>query len=288
MFTVADVSEHNPPLDDTFGEQALIMRAAFGQGYQDRQFLHNAAVVKQLWDAGKLDGGCVLYQPYIEPGTAAEHYRFLWSLIGPTVPDWLTGIMIDEESWSGSSWAQRGDKSAALNRLAGMNAHRMGSWKSVKGYANLGDFDALWRGRDPRIDVILAAYTGHLSPGVVAHQVGQQYTDGQAQWGVPRVSGRDLPRVTAPFGPCDHNVFFTVKNAAQFRALWGRPPRNTPPATHKPPVAKPPAPKPAPTPASPFTDYPSPNGQTAIRVYDDGGVTVRRNGQHVLTISKGA
>lgn len=292
MYVVPDVSEHNPPLTDAYGRDAIIVRAAFGDYYKDQNFLHNTGVVAELWKAGKLDGGCVLYQPYIEPGTPKSHFDYLWELIGPK-PEWLTGILIDEESWTGAPYAQHGNKSDALNRLAGMHAQRMGSWRSVKGYANLSDFNALWPHRDPRIDINLAAYTGRLSPGVVAHQVAQQYTDGQSQWGTPMVARHSLPRVTGPFGQCDHNVFFNVNNATQFRALWGRPPRGGSLPSHKPPVRKPPAKKPpevhVPKPSTLVAR--TPDGHGEIHFFNDLGLTIRRDGQHVAdiyTANKGA
>jgi hypothetical protein len=281
-YVVCDDSEHNALLTPEYPRSAIILRAAFGDYWQDQHFLQNTGVVAKLWDEGKLDGGCVLYQPFIRPGTARSHYDYLWKLIGPKVPDWLTGIMPDEESWNGAPYAQHGDQSSQLNAYCGMNAHRMGSWKSVKGYANQSDFNALWRHRDARIDVILAAYTGRLMPHTVPHQVAQQITDGH--YAPPR----GYPSSTPPFGPSDHNVFFGIKNADEFRALWGRPPR-VPKPVHRPPVHRKPVPVPSKTPAHVPSAVlgKSPSGAVTLHLHDDGGLTVHENGKFLYIVPRG-
>jgi hypothetical protein len=55
--------------------------------------------------------------------------------------------------------------------------------------------------------VILANYSPTLAYRNARGAIGQQYTDGQLKWGVPRLHGAMLPRASAPFGHCDHNVF---------------------------------------------------------------------------------
>jgi hypothetical protein len=292
-FIVNDISEHNPALTSAYSRDAIIIRAAFGDSYQDQKFLTNTGQASVMWSRGQLQGGAVLYVPFISPGTAQSHFAYLWKLIGPTVPDWLTGIMPDEESWRGTSYAQYGDKSVELNRFYGMNAQRMGSWKACKGYFNLGDGSALWRNRDRRCGYILADYDNKLVVGTYPGCVGQQYSDGGSQNPVPVVNRSPLPRATVPFGPSDHNIFPTVKNAAQFRALWGRPAWGQKAVPAKPPIAKPkpPAPKPVPKPA-PYnpargTTLVTSDGHGRLLLTDDLRVLVIRDGAIVHDLTKG-
>lgn len=276
-FIVTDTSTFQPPLDSTYTRPAAIFRCCFGADYPDPKFLANANAAHKLWSNRRLQGGAVLYTVFLAAQSVQSQYQALWKLVGPTVPDWLTGIMIDVEAWPGTSYAIRGNHSAAVNQLAGMHAHRMGSFKSVKAYANVGDHRALYPGRDARVDAIVAAYRSTSPLDQVPRAVGWQYTDGEDRYPVPA----GYPRSSTPFGRCDHNVFPGVKNAAQFRALWGRPPQGVTPVPAKPVVV-------APKPVNGYTvAAKSPSGHTELRLWDDGSVTVRRNNQHYSTL-KGA
>jgi hypothetical protein len=115
--------------------------------------------------------------------------------------------MIDVETWRGKSYELSGDHSRPVNRLYGLHAHRMGSWDSVIAYGNAGDLDELYPGRDRRCRVIVANYGSRLAYRKVRGAIGQQYTDGQKKWPVPKIGRVRLPRHSAPFGHCDHNVF---------------------------------------------------------------------------------
>jgi hypothetical protein len=200
-----DVSEYQVPLDRTFTRDFIIFRVTFGAHYLDPHFLANANAAKRLHDEGRL-AGVLLYVVYTSD-PVREQFEFAWDAIGPKVPDWLTGIMIDVETWRGHSYELSGNHSQPINRLYGMHAHRMGSYDSVIAYGNAGDLAELYPGRDHRCRVILANYSPTLAYRKVRGAVGQQYTDGQPKWGVPRVRGGSLPRASAPFGHCDHNVF---------------------------------------------------------------------------------
>jgi hypothetical protein len=292
MYVVLDASEHNAAMTAAFKGEAIILRAGFGDYWQDKNFLDNTGQVAVDWSRGELPGGAVLYLPFISPGTAKSHDAYLWDkLIGPRVPDWLTGIMVDEERWPGAPYAQSGDHSSQLNQFYGMQAHRFGSWRSCKGYFNLGDGAALWPHRDPRCEYILADYTDKIVVGNYPGCVGQQYTDGSMNNPVPRVKGRLLPRADAPFGACDHSVFPTVNNAAQFRALWGRPAYGQPAKPAKPPVAPPrqPPPVPAHGPYDQRRGYTlvAPGGHVRLRLDAAANVHVERDGQLVHTLTKG-
>jgi hypothetical protein len=108
-----------------------------------------------------------------------------------------------------------------------------------------------------------------LNYSTVKGAIGQQYTDGQAKWGVPTLGGKALPSHVAPFGACDHNVFPGVSNGAQFRALWGRP------AYAATPIVKPapkPVVKPTPKPAPKPTPAPAPKPKPAVHKHYPHGV----------------
>jgi hypothetical protein len=278
MYVVPDVSEFQKPLDGSFGRDAVIMRGAFGTWKADKNFLANATEAKRLWDAGRLRGGAVIYTVYLRDTTPAQQYAYLWNLIGPKAPPWLTGIMIDCEHWGGTSYTISGDHSAQLNTLYGLHAHRMGSWQSVKGYGNQPDLGSIWPHRDSRCDVVVAGYGSQLTYRNVRGAVGQQYTDGTGRW--PHPAG--LPTSSTPFGSCDHNVF-PVKDGAGFRALWGRPGY----ATAKPPVTpKPPAQPPAHAPAGKVLGR-SPDGTKELLLGNSGNVAVAdKNGKILYYIGK--
>jgi hypothetical protein len=200
-----DVSEFQAPLDHTFTRDFIIFRVLFGAHYPDPKFLQNANAAKRLYDQGRL-AGVLLYVVYTSD-SPQDQFEAAWDLIGPRVPDWLTGIMIDVETWRGQSYELSGDHSRAINRLYGLHAHRMGSWDSVIAYGNAGDLAELYPGRDRRCRVIVASYGPTLAYKHVRGAIGQQYTDGQPKWDVPSIGGVPLPRASAPFGACDHNVF---------------------------------------------------------------------------------
>jgi hypothetical protein len=118
------------------------------------------------------------------------------------------------ESWGG---AIGGNCSGDLNTLFGMMAGYFGSYNRSLGYANTSDKNNLWPQMDGRCRWLLAWYSGswhYQAWGPMC--IGQQYTDGQTQFGAPP----GFPFASAPFGNCDHNgtIDYTSK---QLAALLG-------------------------------------------------------------------
>jgi hypothetical protein len=280
-----DVSEFQTYLSDAFGRRLLIMRVSFGAHYQDRKFLANAASAAAQYRRGEIDG-VILYTVYLASATPAEQYAYAWKLIGPTVPPWLIAVMIDVESWRGTSYAISGNHSKPLNTLYGLHAHKMGSWASCIGYGNAGDLAVIWPGRDTRCWVILADYSSSMSTRGVPRVLGKQYTDGQTRWPVPVMGGQALPRSSAPFGPCDHNVFpgFATAKALRARLRPARPATAPVPAPKPPPVIEPYYAQPG----GPSRALVSANRQYGVGVTDDGRVVVNYRGKHHATVQTGA
>jgi hypothetical protein len=290
-FVIPDISEfQSTAIDLTYTRDAVIFRGSFGASYPDHKFLANAGAAAVLWSRGRLSGGAVIYTVFTATESVQSQYNELWNLIGPKVPDWLTGIMIDVEEWAGQPYEIRGDHSAAINRLYGMHVAKMGSSKAVKAYHNVGDGRAVYPRRDARCDVVVAGYVGqNPMPQVVPGAVGWQYTNGVMNY-------TTYPKASTPMGACDHNIFPTVRNGAQFRALWGRPAQGAAAPAVKPPVAKPkpvvapkPAPAPKPKPAGPSAKEiaVSPDGTSHLIIANDGTLTVRKSGRHLYTIPRG-
>jgi hypothetical protein len=212
-----DVSEFQSPLDSSYARDFVIFRGSFGPSYQDRNFLANANAAASLHAKGTL-AGAVIYTVYL-PGQVQAQFDFLWRLIGPTPPPWLAGIMIDVEHWGGTSYSISGDHSREINQLYGLHAHRMGSWRSVIAYGNQGDLASIYPGRDPRCRVIVAGYSSRLTYSNVRGAIGQQYTDGSSKYPTPA----GLPRSSAPFGNCDHNVFPATATGQRCGWIFGLP-----------------------------------------------------------------
>lgn len=277
-----DVSEFQVTLDHSYPRDFVILRASFGAGYQDKRFLANAAAAAELYRQGRI-AGVILYHVYL-PGLVKAQFDFFWSLVGPTVPDWLAGVMIDVETWRGQSYEIRGDHSAEINDLAGRHAHRLGSFDAVLAYGNAGDLAQVYPHRDKRVRVVQASYASRIKL-TVPGAIGQQYTDGSSRWPSPK----GLPTVTKPFGRCDHNVFPAFANGKALRAALRPVPGKhaTPPPAPKPP-AKPVAKPPAPRPHYPHANVAAhdhalvaPAGAWALILGDDGRLDLRHNGIHV-------
>jgi hypothetical protein len=277
-----DVSEFQVPLDQTFTRDFVIFRVLFGANYPDPHFLRNANAAKRLYDEGRL-AGALLYVVYTADPVRAQ-FEAAWKQIGPRIPDWLTGIMIDVETWRGQPYELSGDHSLAINRLYGLHAHRMGSWDSVIAYGNAGDLAELYPGRDRRCRVIVANFGPTLAYKRVRAAIGQQYTDGQPKWDVPRINGAALPRKSAPFGHCDHNVFLGMRTGKDLVRLLrpaqlgaAKPVQEPPEGTGRP------DPHPNPAPAGALV---SPSGAYALCVNNDGTLEVRHNGTRHAVLEK--
>lgn len=190
--TAVDISEFQPPVTDAYPHRWLILRCCDGS-YVDRNLAHNLAWAVYARKTGKLDGYTV-YVVY-EPG---QNNAILANLDAAHVPADCT-IMIDVESWGGKI---HGNHSGEINALARALAKRQGSPARVWGYANRGDYAAIWLTRPKWLGLVVASYGGSKpdSPGP-GPLVGWQYTDGQYQ--VP-----GLPNSSPPFGRCDHNQLY--------------------------------------------------------------------------------
>lgn len=215
-----DVSHYQPALTTSYPRDFVIFKATQGTTYLDSHFLVNAGVAHSLHASGKL-AGAVVYHVYTGESVSAQFAK-IKAAIGPTPPDWLAGVMIDLESWAGTSYALHGDQSTSVNALYAMLAAYMGSTRAALIYGNQGDLDSLAAHRDTRAPVILAAYTSELRYGSIRGAIGQQYSDGQLHNLVPSIGGQQLPRSTAGLGNCDHNVFPGYANGASLRE-WLRP-----------------------------------------------------------------
>lgn len=272
-----DVSEFQRSLDDSFNRDFVIFRVTFGAHYLDPRFLANAAAVKRLYQQNRISG--VLLYTVFTADPVKEQFDAVWKAIGPSVPPWLTGIMIDVESWPGQSYALAGDHSKAINQLYAMHAHRMGAWSAVLAYGNVSDLAALFPGRDKRCRVIVAAYGSALVYKKVSGAIGQQYSDGRATWDVPKLDGKPLPRESSPFGHCDHNVFPDHPDGkALVQSL-------RPSQLNRTSVAKPPG-GPRAYNVGRGNSLVSPSGEYALFLKNDGTVEVRDNHAHHTTLQE--
>lgn len=185
-----DTSEFQVALNDSYPHDWVSFRVCDGD-YLDHKVRENLAWSKKAHAAGKLvgfTGYCVF-----RPGKNAD---ILAHLDGVGFPKDQV-VMIDAETWGGQI---SGNQSSPLNELAThLRARQGGDADRVWGYANRGDFASMWPTRPPWMKTVVASYGG--SKPDFPNLVGWQYTDGQ--YDVP-----GLPSASAPFGKCDHNVFY--------------------------------------------------------------------------------
>jgi hypothetical protein len=189
-----DTSYYQAPLDGSYPHGIVSFRALDGT-WEDPIFRTNLRRSADLIAKNRLIA-VVTYLVY-RPGDQTAAVRAFRAAVTGTlgkVPRWLVA-MIDAESWKG---AIRGDQSVGLNRLYVMLAATLdGDRRRVLGYANRGDFAALWPNRPPAMRTVVASYGGSLPR--FENLIAWQYTNGQY-----RVPG--LPSASRPFGACDHNV----------------------------------------------------------------------------------
>lgn len=269
----ADVSEHNKVYTDAYGRRLLIFRATFGAHYLDQHFLANANQAARAFERGNIDGA-VCYGVWLQSATPEQHYAFFWRQFGNKVPDWLVAVMTDIETWRGTSYQNHGDHSKSINRLMALHAAKMRSIRAAWWYGNAGDISELYPGRDSRYWGIQAKYGPKIALDLKG-AIGQQYSDGQTRWGVPK----GYPISSSPFGNVDHNAFPGVKSFAELVRLV-RPPHVQPAPAPKPT----PAPAPAPKPPVPYyhpdghtaTGIVSPDGQWAAFLGNDGKIRIRK------------
>lgn len=186
----ADVSEFERVVDDSYPYEIFSLRSNDGT-YRDRNFAQNYAWAAAAADSGKL--ACFIVYFYWRPNwldTVNTHKALVTAAGGPH-PRMIT--MIDVESGGNPD----SDQSAALNATRASLTTWLGTAARVIGYANSGDFNAMWPTRPTDLRVIGAGYGGNPNlPGQLAHQ----YTNGQVGAAPPQ-----LPDGAAPFGPCDMN-----------------------------------------------------------------------------------
>lgn len=194
MSTLAcDISEFNPPVDQSYPHRWLILRCCDG-GYVDKHLTHNLAWAVAGKANGRLDG----YSVYVvfEPG---ENDTILSNLNQASVPTDCV-VMVDVESWGGKI---RGDHSAEINQLVAALTQRQGGVRDrVWCYGNKGDLASIYPTRPDWLGVVVASYgVPTVSLDGPGRLVGHQYTDGT--YTVP-----GLPNSSPPFGRCDHNQLY--------------------------------------------------------------------------------
>ncbi|WP_280383376.1 hypothetical protein [Nocardia wallacei] len=178
----ADVSEWQPPLDDSYPYPWVSIRSNDGT-YRDRNFAANWDTVRGWLDSGRLRGAIVyaVWRPNWDD-TLATHI----DMQGENRPDVVT--MIDVEGWG----TYTNDYSDSINRLiwgAGdwRGPHIDGRPRRTIGYYNPNADPALWTDRPP-IGFVVPSYGSfpYFPPGTedVANQlIAHQYTDGQGYGG---------------------------------------------------------------------------------------------------------
>jgi hypothetical protein len=197
----ADVSEHQPPLDESYPYPWLSIRSNDGT-YRDHNFRENWDTARRMLDSGKLVGLIVyaVVRPNWEDSLAVH-----LDMQGENRPDVVS--MADAESWSG--------------QIVGDHSHEFNSWvwgvsdwrggaidgrpRRAIGYLNPNDH-SIWPDRPP-IGFVVPSYGAAPRfdlPGVDLSDLQQQmfahqYTDGQGY-------GGGLPEGAPPFGNCDMNA----------------------------------------------------------------------------------
>lgn len=192
--TFTDTSYYQVPLNNAYPHKVVSFRVSDGN-WEDPIFRTNLRAAAQLIKQNRIAAviAYLVYRPGDQQPAAAAFRTAVTETLG-SIPQWLVA-MIDAESWGG---AIRGDQSVGLNRLYALLASMLsGDGRRVLGYANRGDFEALWPTRPIHMRTVLASYGGSLPS--FDNLIAWQYTNGQ--YVVP-----GLGSTTDPFGPCDHNV----------------------------------------------------------------------------------
>ncbi|MET9328402.1 hypothetical protein [Tsukamurella sp. NPDC003166] len=181
----ADISEWQPPLDDSYPYRVLSIRSNDGT-HRDDNFAHNYDLATEWLDQGRLE---VLIVYVVIRQNWQDCVRTHVQMQGDDRPGVVS--MVDAESWNGRI---AGDNSEAFNGAvrqlsvwrAGPGAGQLDRPRRVIGYLNPNDA-AIWPSR-PRMRWIVPAYgalprfgpdTVDLADGMIAHQ----YTDGSGYGG---------------------------------------------------------------------------------------------------------
>lgn len=174
----ADISEWQPPLDDSYPHKVLSIRSNDGN-YRDKKFAHNWDTARRWLDSGRLEALIVYF--IVRPNWRESLDTHI-AMQGENRPDVVT--MVDAESWGGQIV---GDHSDAFNRAVWgasdwRGKHIAGRPRRVIGYLNPNDH-SIWPDRPP-IGWVVPSYgrpprfttaTADLGRALLAHQ----YTDGQ-------------------------------------------------------------------------------------------------------------
>ena len=173
----SDVSEFNPPVNDSYPYGLLSFRSNDGT-YLDSVFHQNLSWSLDALARGKLWAMMVYY--FFRP--SSDGAAVLRQRVGTPHPRMVA--MIDVETDGGRV---SGDQSAVINKQFDELANWLGDDRRVIGYGNVGDLNALWPSKPLGIRLIIAAYGSNPGyPGKFAHQ----FTD-----------NANVP----PFGPSDLN-----------------------------------------------------------------------------------
>lgn len=207
----ADISEWQPPLDDSYPYEVLSIRSNDGT-HRDRKFAGNYDLARRWLDSGRLKALIVYFvvRPNWQDSLAVHLDR-----LGEDRPELVS--MIDAESWGGQIV---GDHSHAFNCAvwgAGdwHGSHIDGRPRRTIGYLNPNDA-SIWPKRPP-IGWVVPSYgrsprftnnTSDLRERLLAHQ----YTDGQGY-------GNGLPEGYGGIR-CDMNAA-NGRTPAEFAAAMG-------------------------------------------------------------------
>jgi hypothetical protein len=173
----ADISEWQPPLDDSYPYEVLSIRSNDGT-YRDKHFTANFAVAQRWLDSGRLR---ILIVYFVVRPNWQDSLSIHVELQGSDRPDIVS--MVDAESWAGQII---GDHSHAFNSAVWgasdwHGSHINGCPRRVIGYLNPNDL-SIWPTRPP-IGWIVPSY-GRLprfsrdSLDLSANMLAHQYTNG--------------------------------------------------------------------------------------------------------------
>jgi hypothetical protein len=218
----ADVSEFQSPVTDAYlqaGYQVLSIRSNDGT-YQDHKFAANYQWCVNAVEAGQLKFFMVYY--YWRPGgTGCNTHMQMVNAQGGPHPKMVS--MIDVESGGNGS----GDVSGQLNSEYAQLGQWLGDQNRVIGYANTGDYYAMWPSPPAGLKIIAAGYGANPR---LTNQIAHQYTDGNG------FGGGALPEGAPPWSNCDMNSAdgLSVDAFANLLGVGGAPaptPPGPPPVT---------------------------------------------------------
>lgn len=243
----ADVSKYQLPVNNSYAHPFLSYKASQSTTEIDQNCHPNT-----VWGDHNSGPGLrmVGHQGYLVwyPGNEAAQARLFSTavLAGP-----YFAWMLDVESWSGSI---TGDHSVQLVQLAEAMADLFGAQRGEV-YGNQGDLDTIFPTRPHWLKVHKARYS--------ATPPSQPFDSWQYSDGGPDPVPAGYPRSSAPFGPCDHNVYRS--SVAAFQIAYAL----TPPA---PPPPDPPDPPEEDMPALVYVDVTGSNKGEQVALMGGPGI----------------